>query len=88
MSMSRKDYEAIAGALRQTVERYPMASPALVEAAACIADVMKTDNPRFNRALFMALATGGDEQMVQRQIIRDALSNAAIDEMLAVGPPR
>ena len=56
--MSRKDYEAIAAAIRRTVESdgRPIAIIALTTAAERIADVLAADNSRFDRTQFLAAA--------------------------------
>jgi hypothetical protein len=56
--MTRKDYEAIARAIRlfhEDDERDPIhtASGAVEYVASNIADVMSADNPRFDRARFL-----------------------------------
>lgn len=52
--MTRKDYEAIAAALKNA-RGLPMRDHAasIGAAAQCIAEVMQRDNPRFDRARFL-----------------------------------
>lgn len=60
--MSRKDYEAMATALRVKMEsysdtdRYVTAREAVRQVAGALADVFAADNPRFDRKRFMKAA--------------------------------
>lgn len=61
--MSRKDYEAIAAAIRAQADLYDAETEPLelfaVEATACrIADTLAEDNPRFDRDRFLDAAIG------------------------------
>lgn len=59
--MSRKDYIAIAAAIRAEYDRFEgmeHAQVALENAAERIAGVLAQDNPRFNRYRFLAAALG------------------------------
>lgn len=58
--MSRKDYIAIASAIRAEwdVSRHIY----IVNVARNIADVCAADNPNFNRARFMEAALGKDQE--------------------------
>ena len=71
MSMSKKDYQALAGALYATLatnpdRRFPAFAQWTLDVQA-VADVLAQDNPRFNRALFVeACETGRCKGMKQR----------------------
>lgn len=49
--MTRKDYAAIAAALRAVRKKFPL-SGGVNEAVHLIAEVLAKDNPRFDRARF------------------------------------
>lgn len=58
MCMSRKNYVAIAAALKQTRDSYnpgwnPNLFRALNDASKTLADYLESDNPRFDRARFL-----------------------------------
>lgn len=59
--MSRKDYEAIAAAIRAELDATtPGYESPLHAVAKRIADVFAADNPNFNRERFIAAALGKD----------------------------
>ena len=52
MALSRKNYVAIAAALK--------ASQASIETVKAVAEVFEQDNPRFDRDRFLSAACGGE----------------------------
>lgn len=52
MTLTRKDYNLIAGALKEVKGTFPDAIP-LDRAIDVIADYLENDNPRFNRDRFL-----------------------------------
>jgi hypothetical protein len=64
MAMSKKDYQAIAGAIYSSahMDRLVFGSEgigAILSTARRIADVLAADNPRFNRDLFIEACETG-----------------------------
>ena len=57
--MTRKDYVAIAAALNANLNEYTsvVARQVVKHAAGALADVLLSDNPKFNRDLFMLAVT-------------------------------
>lgn len=57
MSMSKKHYQTIAEVIRTVTNRDPQITPYDIEDIAdAIADMFAADNPRFDRAKFLAAA--------------------------------
>lgn len=67
--MSRKDYVALAGAIRKEADAWPPSGSGSVDlvrsviqnVAEGVADALAADNPNFNRERFMAAALGGEQ---------------------------
>jgi alpha-amylase/alpha-mannosidase (GH57 family) len=55
MAMSKKDYEAIAGIVRDSESYSSSQAPSLIER---LADYFGQDNPRFRREQFLAACRG------------------------------
>lgn len=62
--MTRKDYEALAAAIREEYDGFagfPRQQFALQSVASRIADALYEDNPRFNREKFLFVALGEED---------------------------